>query len=200
LVASVGDLLLLYVLNAQRHELALPQAGRAWLWLGGAIGVVAIPFYALGYRSASRLMAAASERAAQVVFVIGAAVAVVGSAIHGLTAARIGAELDAGAPLVDPLASLLRWGPFLLTLWGLAALLVIVASALFLWFVARGSTAAPRGVALANPALVTIALAVAGLPFVLLRSFLTPAAPNIAHFVFFMVCSRVLRSRGSRAA
>ena len=107
LVASAGDLLLLYVANAQRDELGLPQAGRAWLWLGGTIGVVASPFYALGYRSASRLMAAVSLRAAQAVFVAGTAGALLGSVIHGVTAVHISAELDARAPGRDPLESLL---------------------------------------------------------------------------------------------
>jgi hypothetical protein len=143
-------------------------------------------------------MAVASSRAARAVFVAGVAVALLGSVIHGLTAVQIGADLDAGAPGRDPLESLLSWGPLLLTLWGLATLLVVAASALFLWFVGRGLTAAPRNAALANPALVTIALAAAGLPSVLLRSFLTPAAPNIAHFIFFLVCSRVVCSLGSR--
>jgi hypothetical protein len=91
-------------------------------------------------------------------------------------------------------------GPLLPTLWALAALLVLVASALFLWFVGRGTTVAPRRAAFANPALATIALAAAGLPSVLLRSFLVPAAPNIAHLIFFVVCSRVLRSSSARGA
>jgi hypothetical protein len=193
LAASAGDLLLLYVANAQRDDLGLPQAGRAWLWLGGTMGVVAIPFYALGYRSASHLVAAVSVRGAQAVFVAGAAGALLGSVIHGLTAAHISTQLDAAAPGRDPLESLVGGDPLLLTLWGLAALLVVVASALFGWFVARGGTVAPRRAALANPAFATIALAAAGLPSILLRAFLIPAAPNIAHLIFFAVCARVLR-------
>jgi len=192
LVASAGDLLLLYVANAQRDELGLPQAGRSWLWLGGTMGVVAIPFYVLGYRSVSRLVTAASARAAQVLFVAGAAGALLGSVIHGLTAVHIATQLDAATAGRDPLESLVSWGPFLLTLWALAGVLVVVASALFVWFVGRGTTMAPRLAALANPALATIVLAAVGLPSVLLRSFLTPAAPNIAHLIFFAVCSRVL--------
>jgi hypothetical protein len=195
LVASLGDLLLLYVGNSQRSELGLPQAGRGWLWLGGTAGVVAIPLYALGYWSASHLVAEASARAARVFFVCGALVAVLGSAIHGVTAVYIGAGALAG----DPLESVASGGPLILTLWGLAAFLLLVASALFVWFVARGATAAPPGAALGNPALLTIALAAAGLPWVLSRSFLTPAAPNIAHVVFFLVCARALRRSGQRA-
>lgn len=195
-MASVGDLLLLHVANAHRSELGLPGGGRAWLWLGGAIGVLAIPFYAVGYRAASSLVAAASTRAAHWLFLAGAVGAVLGSVIHGLTAAQISVQLDAATPAGDPLALLVSGGPLLLALWSLAALLVVVASALFFWFVNRGSTVAPRSAGLSNPALLTVALATAGLPHPLLRSFLTPAAPNIAHLLFFAVCYRVLRGSG----
>jgi hypothetical protein len=195
LIASVGDVLLLYVANARREELGLPAAGPGWLWLGGVLGVVAIPIYALGYRAAASLVAPASARAAQTLFITGAAGAVVGCVIHGLTAAHISAELASQSPARDPLVSLVGAGPLLPTLWALAALLVVVASAVFFWFVGRGTTVAPRAVALANPALTTIALAAVGLPFLFLRSFLTPAAPNLAHVIFFLVCWRVLRSR-----
>jgi hypothetical protein len=203
LVASAGDLLLLYVANAQRAEAGLPEAGEAPLWIGGALGVVAIPFYALGYLAASRVVAGVSARASRALLAAGAAVALLGSVIHGLTAVHISAEVAAAAPVRDPLALLVGSDPLLLVLWCLAALAVAGASALFAWSVARGGTLAPRGAALANPALVTIALAALGMPSVLLRAFLTPAAPNLAHFVFFFVCSRVLRSgriqHGARA-
>jgi hypothetical protein len=198
LVASLGDLLLLYVANSQRPELGLPQVGRAWLWLGASLGVVALPIYAIGYRCASRLVAAASERAARTLFVSGTAGALIGAAIHGLTAAYIDRDLDAAAAGRDPLTSMLDWGPALLSLWALAGLLVLAASALFAWFVGGGRTRAPRCAALANPALLTIALSTAGLPFVLLRAFLTPAAPNLAHLIFFVVCARISRPERPR--
>jgi len=193
-VASAGDLLLLYVGNAQRPELALPPAGPAWLWLGGALGVLAIPFYALGYRAAARLVAPASVRGARALFATGAAGALVGSVIHGLTTWHIQRGLASGAAAGDPMASLAESGSVLLVAWGIAALLVLVASAVFLWFVTRDATDVPRAAGLANPALLTLVLAAAGLPSDLLRSFLTPAAPNIAHLVFFIVCARVLRA------
>lgn len=195
-IASASDLLLLYVANAQRSEFGLPEAGRAWLWLGGAIGAVAIPFYALGYRAAAGLVAAASVRAARWLFLAGAAGAALGSVIHGLTAAQTRTQLAASTPAGDPLASLVSGGPLLLTLWSLAALLVGAASALFFWFVSRGGTVAPRAASLSNPGLLTVVLAAAGLPHLLLRSFLTPAAPNIAHLLFFGVCYRILRVAG----
>jgi len=190
-VATVGDMMLLYVANAARQELGLREVGPLWLWVGGTLGVAAIPFYALGYRSASRLVAAASARGARALFLAGAAGAVLGSVIHGLTAVHIGAQLETGAPGSDPLESLVSGGSLLPVLWALASLLVLAASVLFAWFVGAGATAAPRRAALANPAWVTLVLAVAGLPFVFLRAFLTPAAPNLAHLVFFAVCARI---------
>jgi hypothetical protein len=193
LLASAGDFMLLYVANAQREDLGLPPAGPAWLWLGGALGVLFIPLYALGYRAASRLVAPASSPAAQILFVSGAVAAFLGSLIHGLTAAYISADLEAAVPGRDPIESVLSWGVLLPALWGLAALLVLIASGLFLWFVSRGATHAPRSAALANPALVTVVLSAVGLPFVLFRAFLTPAAPNLAHLVFFLVCTWSLR-------
>jgi hypothetical protein len=186
--------MLLYVANAQREELGLPPAGPAWLWLGGALGVLFIPLYALGYRAASRLVAPASSSAAQILFASGALAAVLGSLIHGLTAAYIRADLEAAVSGPDPLESVASWGALLPALWGLAALSVLIASALFAWFASRGAARAPRSAALANPALVTVALSAVGLPFLFLRSFLTPAAPNLAHLVFFSVCMWSLRS------
>ena len=45
-LASLGDLLLLYFANAQRPELGLPAIGSVWLLGGGVLGALAIPFYA----------------------------------------------------------------------------------------------------------------------------------------------------------
>ena len=195
LVASIGDLLLLYVANSLRSELGLVSIGEGWLWLGGAFGVIAIPFYALGYRSASHLVAPTSVRAAQALFVTGSTGGFVGAVIHGITTVHISGELEAGVSGGDPMASLLSSGGRLVWLWGIATIAVIVASVLFAWFVARGNTAAPRGAAVANPVLVTIVLAALGSPFVFGRAFLTPAAPNIAHLVFFLVCAHVSSSQ-----
>jgi len=196
-VASLGDLLLLYVGNAPRPELALPAVGRAWpiwLWLGGGLGVVAIPLYALGYRAAARLVAEAAPRSARLLSGAGAAVAVLGALIHGLTTVLLRDGLAAGAPASDPLLAVADSGLLLPAAWSLATLLVCGASAVFAWHVGRGGTTARRALGLANPALLTAVLAVAGLPWLLARAFLTPAAPNLAHLLFFAACARTLRS------
>ena len=188
LAATIGDLLMLYVSNSQRPELSLPAIPAAFLWIGGVLGVLAIPFYALGYHSASRIVEAVSRGAARAVFWLGSIGALLGAAIHGLTAFQIHADFEAGAAAQDPLSSVASWGPTILALWALAAVSVLLASVLFGWFVTRGRDSTPRLIGLSNPALVMVALVAVGMSTPLLRSFLVPAAPNLAHLAFFGAC------------
>lgn len=190
LTATTGDLLMLYVSNSRRPELSLPAIPAASLWVGGVLGVLAIPFYALGYRSAARIVEAVSRGAARAVFWLGSIAALLGAVIHGLTAVQIHADLEAGVVAQDPLSSIGGWGPAIPVLWALAAVSVLLASVLFGWFVTRGRSPTPRLVGFANPALVTVALVSVGMSTLLLRSFLVPAAPNLAHLVFFGACVR----------
>lgn len=189
LTATVGDLLMLYVSNSRRPELSLPPIPAASLQVGGVLGVLAIPLYAVGYHSASRIVEAASRGASRAVFWLGSIGAVLGALIHGLTAIQIHADLEAGAIARDPLSSVASWGPTILVLWGLAAASVLVASFLFGWLATRGSDSTRRLVGLANPALVTVVLMIVAMTTPLLRSFLAPAAPNLAHVVFFGACA-----------
>jgi hypothetical protein len=66
------------------------------------------------------------------------------------------------------------------------------ANAPLLWHALRG----PERWALANPLVVTLALSALGASFELGRWFLLPAAPNLAHVVFFALG---MRSRASSA-
>jgi len=176
-VATLGDLLLLWVANAARPDLGLASPGASALWLGAALGVVAIPLYAVGYRDAARLVASGSPGTARVVSGAGGVASVVGAVIHGATA---WIQTSGGAGL-DPLAATLE-SPLLVGLWAVAAILVLVASIAF----ARATLRTPlRAVAWLNPALVTVALGALGQASPLLQAFLAPAAPNLAHLVFF---------------
>ena len=197
LAATLGDLLMLYVSNSRRPEFLLPEAPADSLWLGAALGVLGIPLYALGYRAASRMLGPVSRRAARAVFLLGSLGALIGAVIHGLTALQIQSDLEAGAAAQDPLASVGSWGPTLPALWALAAILVFSASAIFGWRVGRGGGPAPRLLGLANPALVTVALVGVGMTTPLLRAFLAPAAPNVAHVVFFAACTWAQYGRSS---
>ena len=182
--ASAGDLLMLWVANARRPELGLPAPPDTVLWLGCALGVAGIPLYAFGYQGAAGLLRPAHQRAAQTVIAGGAFAAGIGAAIHGMTAAMIASALQSNAPAAPPLEEVAANG-LLVAMWLAAALAVVVASAVFAWCRRRDPA-----LALANPAVVTVALVVLALPSEWLRAFLAPAAPNLAHLVFFLVCAR----------
>jgi hypothetical protein len=107
--------------------------------------------------------------------------------IHGLTTLLIHSSLSAGAPSAPPLQAVAAGGPLLLGLWALAALGTAVASLAFAWL-------DRRALAALCPLFVTAALTLAAQPTELLRSFLAPAAPNLAHVVFFAACARARRS------
>ena len=188
MVATLGDLLMLYFANSRPPEILLPAVPEAFLWVGAVLGAVGIPFYALGYHAASRIIEASSQSAARAVFLLGGLGALIGAVIHAYTALQIHSDLEAGAAAQDPLSSVASWGPTILVLWALAGALVLSASVLFGWFVTRRRDSSSHLLALANPALVTIALVGAGMSTPLLRSFLVPAAPNVAHVVFFGAC------------
>jgi hypothetical protein len=187
--ATVGDLLMLYAANAPRPELALPPAPEGALLAGGLLGVAAIPLYAFGYRAAARLAGDGAGSRRRGLAEIGVMIAVLGASIHGLTAFLIADDLSAGAPPRDPLAAITAWGLPILVLWMVAALLVLIASVHFSAGVVRARSSGPRGLALATPALLTMLLALPGLGSPLGAAFLTPAAPNVAHGLFFLACA-----------
>lgn len=196
-IATVGDLLMLYVANAVRPELDLAAAPPGLLWIGGVLGVVAIPIYMLGYRAAATLVAAGYARHARAIASAGTLGSVLGAAIHGCTAFFIRDGLASGAPAEDPLAAI-AGAPLLLALWAVAALLVVAASVAFATAVRRGVPGVPRGLAWANPVAVTIALSLVGSVTPTSRDFIVPAAPNLAHVVFFVACVRVMKFEMAR--
>jgi len=194
-LASAGDLLMLWVANARRPEQALGEPGLGWLWLGGALGVLAIPCYALGWHDAARIVApAASRGAARAIVGLGAASAALGTLIHGLTARMIAGSVRAGAPALDPLAAVASAGGLLVALWAAAGAAVLVASLLF----ARAALRCGEPwLALLAPALGTLLLAAPALASPWLGAFLAPAAPNLAHLAFFAACAVRHREAGS---
>jgi hypothetical protein len=197
LAASIGDLLMLHVANALRPELGITVPPRPQLWLGGALGVLAIPLYALGYRAASALLAPGSPRAARLVRRAGAGAALLGSAIHGLTAVEIDGDLARGAVGQPPLAAVAASGFPLLGLWIAAGVLVAAASLPFARVSLLDALGLPRALVALDPAAATLCLALASIPAEALRSFLAPAAPNLAHLIFFLACARAARATSS---
>jgi len=191
--ASAGDLALLLVSTAPHFALVVP-APLAVLAFAALLGVAGIPLYALGYAAAARSVCANTPGAARLVRFAGAGAAAIGALIHGATALAIydGLALSSSGPALDPLQAVAR-SPMLVALWSAAGVCFVAANRPLLWRALRG----PERWALANPLAVTLALSAGGAAFELGRMFLVPAAPNLAHVVFFALGARS-RARSAR--
>lgn len=192
-VASAGDLLLLWVAAATLPALELPSPPSWALRAGLFAGVLAIPFYGLGYAALARMLAASEGAAAGPIRSAGVYAGALGSAIHGITATALSADVSAPGASIDPLSLVGRWGAILVPLWLLATALVVVASWLWARAAWRGTAGVPRWAAVFNPALGTLVVACAGAATPLLRALLLPAAPNLAHVAFFGVTAWTAR-------
>jgi hypothetical protein len=191
-VATAGDLLLLWVANSRRPGSLLAAAPPSILWLGGALGVIAIPFYAFGYRAMAQSFSPTEARAARVVLVTGVSLALLGAVLHGLTTLHLASEMRAEVPGRDPLLDVAGSAP-LLVLWGIGGLLGAIASAVFARTVGRGRSRLPPRLGWVNPFALSLVLGAIGLPVAALRDYLTPAAPNVAHAISFFVCAMAVR-------
>ena len=182
-IATAGDLLLLWVANALRPDLGLSIPPPGVLRLGAVLGVVSIPMYALGYAAAAARAEPALGPAARWTTVAGGLGAALGSYIHGATAWLIEEQMQTAGTLGAPLETVLDAGPALTVPWAGATVVVLFASGALVYAALRG--AVPRTWIIVNPAVATILLALAGTVAELGRAFLVPAAPNVAHVVFF---------------
>ena len=195
IVASAGDFFLIYVANAPKYGFGQTgeQANR-WLLVGHYCGVLAIPFFSLGYWQVSRGLSAAGKRISRSVLAIGVYTSAVGSAIHGLTAFGLHALPLAGAHSPDPLETLTPPGlvPFIMPLWGFVGLAILTGSALYAFAVFTRHTAYPRWGALLNPALLLVAGNALALLSPLLTDFLVVWMPNLAHILFFTFSTAAL--------
>jgi hypothetical protein len=180
--ATVGDLLLLWAGNAARPELALPRPPAGAVWVGMWLGTLAIPLYAVGYAEVAAALRPAGGRQAGALLLLGTYGAALGGTIHALTGLLLARSEPAAS---DPLALLAAHGGLLLPLWALVGATLCAGSVVYARTILRGAAPYPRWMALANPAALTVALAVVALPSPRLRAFLLPAAPNVAHVLFF---------------
>ena len=189
-IATAGDLLLLWVANALHPALGLPSPPAGALGLGAWLGVAAIPVYALGYAAAAARARPALGRAVPLLTVAGGLGALLGSYIHAATASFIAEEMRTAAttPVGDPLASVVQAGAALTVPWALATVSIVLASGAIVYAARRAVV--PRAWIVTNPAVATVLLALAGAPSELGRAFLVPAAPNVAHLVFFATACR----------
>jgi len=188
--ASCGDLLMLYIGNSQRAELGLSPAPAPMLWIGAVLGVAGLPLYGAGYWAIARRFAQ-HLRGAWLIAVSGIAGSIVGAIIHGLTALEIDSALASAAIARPPLEAVAGGSRALLYLWLVCGVLLLVASLGFVVFQLRCAKGAARWLGLVNPTVLTLLLVAVAMPSELLRSFLAPAAPNLAHVLFFLTLARI---------
>jgi hypothetical protein len=163
-----------------------PRPSESALVVGTYLGVLAIPCYGLGYRDVARglprRIAGWSRRSASPAeSSAGRRTASPGLAIH--------VESTGGTTGTDPVTLLARYGAYLLPLWALVGAGLVIGSTAFALGVARGRSSMPRWMALANPAVLTLAIVLVGTTSEIGRAFLVPAAPNVAHVVFFALAA-----------
>ena len=183
IAATAGDLLLLATANAGRPGFEwLPAPSETALWIGTYLGVLAIPCYGLGYRDVARGLPPTYGR---VVAALGVAGGVLGGTTHGLTGLALHVQSTGGMTGIDPVTMIARYGAYLLPLWALIGIGLVIGSTAFALGVERGPSSMPRWMAVANPAVVTLGIVLAGTTSQIGRAFLVPAAPNVAHVVFF---------------
>lgn len=193
-VATVGDLLLLWVANAARPEFAtIPRPPAAALLVGTLLGVLAIPLYALGYRVVASGLEPASAAGARAVFLLGAYGGAIGAVVHGITGVVIHVERATAAVGDDPLVVVMHYAPYLVPLWILLGLLAVAGSVLYGALILRGGTAYPRWMAALNVVTLLLLVTAVGSVSPGLAAFLVPAAPNVAHVLFFALAAVVRR-------
>lgn len=188
--ATVGDFLLLLVGNSMRDDLQLPEPPAFALTLGGLLGCLCIPLYGLGYAALAREIESRMPTPARIIRFGGIAFAALGAFIHALTWITIRDSVSAGASATAPLEAIGASGGILLAAWISAAVLTLIVSMAIAWCGLSRPRALPGWLALLNPMTVTLLIGVAGAAAELGRSFLVPAAPNIAHIVFFVAAQR----------
>lgn len=186
LCAAAADALMLFVAQGDvATAAAWPKY--ALVWLGGLLGVCAIPFYYFGYAGALRL-AGHPAHAASPAMVGAALVALFGTLTHGATAYDISTAVAAGGASRPPEVAFAS--PLLLACAFLSAAGALLACAHFLWLGLRHANGWIRTAAILNPVTCTLLLAVPGALSEPVGAYLTPAAPNLAHLAFFALVAK----------
>lgn len=188
LLAMLGDFMMLAV--ALGHASTNFTANHPLLLFGSILGLALIPFYFLGYWA----LASAYPMSPRALFLACAAMmAGCGALTHGLTGLDIHQALSTGAQTRPPATafaenSLLALTALLSALGCLAASIIVVVTD------ARMPVKFMRPAPFVNPVLGTIVLSAIAVPLGAAGEYLGPAAPNLAHFVFFLVSRHALRS------
>lgn len=182
-LATAGDLLLLHVGTGG-------DAGAGGLLAGHYLGTLCIPLYALGYRRLGVVLGRASAAGGRWLFALGAYASALGGTVHAFTALAIAAA-PPDRRVADPTVVLAPYAAYLAPLWGLLLALGLAVSVLHWRLVRAGGTGLPRWFALVQPASLVVALALAGAMVGPLASYIVPAAPNLAHVVYFGLATQL---------
>jgi hypothetical protein len=183
--ATGGDFMLLLVGNSMRDP-HLQQPPAILLTLGGLLGCLSIPLYALGYSALARVIGATKPIPARSIRVGGIVFAALGAFIHGLTWMTIRDSEPAASGSTTPLDAIAATGGMLVNAWIAASVLLGIVAIAIAWSGLRRPRAIPVGLALLNPLVITVSIGALGAATGFGRSFLVPAAPNLAHIVFFV--------------
>jgi len=183
--ATCGDLMQLWTGNSLRVDMHLVQPPEIVLTIGSVLGCLAIPLYAMGYLAVARTVRGHRPMPATIIAIGGTAFAVAGAITHGLTWVAIRASIVAGTASATPLEAVAGSTGSLLDAWIAAAVLMLIVSIAIAWSGFFLPRALPAWLALLNPVNVTLVLSALGAVTELGRAFVVPAAPNIAHIVFF---------------
>lgn len=189
MLASIGDILLLH--NGMLRAEGSAAVDAQTLIAGHYLGVLCIPFYAVGYWLVSRGLRP-SEGAARLVFLGGCYLGAIGAAIHGVTAVII----ETGPVGVEASPVTVPHAVYLFPLWLVLFAVSIAASAAYALAVLGGRTAFPRWAAAFNPVLIVLAMIAASLPFPALAAYTVPASANLAHILFFGLAAVLLSRNG----
>jgi hypothetical protein len=186
IAATGGDFMLLLVGNSMRSAPQLQPPPAIVLTLGGLLGCVAIPLYTVGYSALARVIRSTEPIPAQIVCVGGIAFAALGAFIHGLTWSTIRNAAPAASGPTTPLDAIAASGGMLLGTWIAASVLLLIVAGAIAW----SGLLRPRPIAVwlafFNPVVITLLIGAFGAATQFGRSYLVPAAPNLAHIVFFV--------------
>ena len=183
-LATFGDFLMLYVVNANA-VLNLPSHETILLPLGFFLGAFAIPLYGFGFWAIAKIFEPGALRAGRFVLVSGVMMAIIGGIIHGVTGISIEAQLRAEGSHLAPISSLLEYGVYLIPLWAIASVLCFIGAVGFISGVISGRTIFSPFIAVFNPVVLTVVVGLTGSMTPTMQVFLIPAAPNVAHVLFF---------------
>lgn len=160
------------------------------LLAGSVLGLAVIPAYFVGYRALA-MVYPLSPRG--FFLACAAVVAGCGAVTHGLTGLDIYQAVSAGAQTRPPAEAFAEPSLLMLTA-SLSAVACLAASIIIVVTDARMTVKSMRPIPFVNPVIGSIVLTAVSASLGSVGDFLGPAAPNLAHFAFFIVARHTVSS------